>query len=87
MTREQCENIIIGLLKTIRDVYHEYNPEGNTLSLSISENLSVNNSYWSDDREHQLHVTLFEDGDIGRWTMDENGVMQTRFEEAVKRAG
>jgi len=87
VTREQCENIIIGLLKTIRDVYHEYNPEGNTLSLSISENLSVNNSYWSDDMEHQLHVTLFEDGDIGRWTMDENGVMQTRFEEAVKRAG
>lgn len=90
MTREQCENIILCLMKTIRDVYHEYNPEGQRLSMSIGENVSVNNCYWNEDREHQLNVTLFPDGDIGRYTMDENGETHTEYcnaEEALRNAG
>lgn len=87
MTKEQCENIIIGLMKTIREVYHEYNPDGKYLALAITENISANNSYWGENKDRQLAVTLFEDGTLGRTCVDDNGQLRTEYEGAIKNAG
>lgn len=57
MTREQCEKKIIDLMIQVDNVYHEYNPEGAYLNLSIvDDNLMANNRYYSDDADHPLDM-------------------------------
>lgn len=57
MTRKQCEKKIRALMIQIDKVYHEYNPEGTYLNLSIvDDNLMANNSYYSDDADHPLDI-------------------------------
>ena len=38
MTRQECEQMIAGAFKTIVDIYHIYNPDGNYLSLTYLNN-------------------------------------------------
>ena len=57
MTRKQCEKKIRDLMIQIDKVYHEYNPEGTYLNLSIvDDTLMANNSYYSDDADHPLDI-------------------------------
>ena len=57
MTREQCEKKIRHLMIQIDKVYHEYNPEGTYLNLSIvDDNLMAHNSYYSDDADHPIDM-------------------------------
>ena len=51
ITRKECENAIETKLLEIWDVYKEYNPDGDFLSLAISNvTLSFNNKYWEEKR-------------------------------------
>lgn len=62
MDRHDCEKIILEKLKDIVAIYHEYNPEGEYLYLCYvkkldgEDGLSVNNSYYDDDKEKPIRV-------------------------------
>lgn len=57
MKRAECEKQIRDLMLQIDKVYHEYNPEGTYLSLSIVDgNLMANNRYYSDDADHPIDM-------------------------------
>lgn len=86
MSRKECEDIIIGMMQLIRDVYRAYNPDGNYLSLSITENISVNNSYYDVDKDKPINVTLFPDGEIGRGYLGEDGKTYTEYEGGKNNA-
>ena len=74
MTKKECEKTILGLMETIREVYKQYNPDGEYLALSIRETLSFNNRYWigGDDEHKPVDITLFQDGGL-RTTDNVNG--------------
>lgn len=47
MTRIECEQKILEKLDEIREIYLQYNPGGDYLSLFCSKSgTSVNNEYW-----------------------------------------
>lgn len=59
MTQKQCEVAILEHLCAIRDIYHEYNPGGDYLSMNIGavENETIiyaNNAYWDEDSMHPV---------------------------------
>ena len=57
MKREECEKQIIDLMTQIRDVYKEYNPDGEYLSLAVMDNnLMANNMCYTDDADHPLDI-------------------------------
>lgn len=65
MTREECEKMILELLKAIDSIHKAYNPHANYLSLCcLNGQLSANNSYAEGDKDHQINITLFADGEI-----------------------
>lgn len=50
MTREECERAIAEEVEKIWDIYKQYNPNADTLSLHITKAIIlVNNEYWQDD--------------------------------------
>ena len=62
MGRIECEKAIIQKMREIMDIYHEYNPDGEYLGMSIvNDHFSVSNAYYDDDYEHQIHAWV-EDG-------------------------
>lgn len=66
MYRRECESIIIEKLKDIVAIYHEYNPEGEYLSMTYGKDadgidrVSFNNVYWEDDKEKPIRVCFDE---------------------------
>lgn len=55
MGRIECEKAIIQKMREIMDIYHEYNPDGERLTLWVLEDhYSIANAYWKDDAEHPL---------------------------------
>ena len=62
MGRIECEKAIIQKMREIMDIYHEYNPDGKRLSMTVhNEHYSVNNIYYDDDYEHQIHAWVEDD--------------------------
>lgn len=50
MTKNECEDKIMEKLREIRDIYHEFNPNGIYLTMYIQNgNLYINNAYWGAD--------------------------------------
>jgi len=54
IARKECELAILDKLQEIVDIYHDYNPDGEYLSLSYNAIdgdvfKSVNNCYWVDE--------------------------------------
>lgn len=57
MKREECEKQIRDLMIQIRDVYKEYNADGEYLSLAImGDTLMANNMEYADDADSPLNV-------------------------------
>lgn len=62
MDRQDCEKIIIEKMKDIVAIYHEYNPDGEYLSLCYRKDddgidqVSFNNASWEDDKEKPIRV-------------------------------
>lgn len=57
MKREECEKQIKDLMIKIRNVYKEYNPDGEYLSLAIMDNtLMANNMCFTDDADHPVDI-------------------------------
>ena len=59
MNRKECEKLIFQKLKEIKDIYLEYNPKGEYLSLSIiveknKSYLSFNNRYYEEDKKKPI---------------------------------
>ena len=55
MGREDCERIIIKKMHEIMGTYHQYNPDGERLTMYvIGDHYSVDNIYWADDAKHPL---------------------------------
>lgn len=57
MKREECEKQIIDLMIQIRDVYKEYNPDGEYLTLTImGDTLMAYNMAYADDADHPVDI-------------------------------
>lgn len=57
MKREECEKQIIDLMIQIRDVYKEYNADGEYLSLAIlGDTLMAYNMEDEDEADHPLDI-------------------------------
>lgn len=65
MTREECEWAMLNKLHEIYDIYHQYNAEGEYLSLSVTagKHFSANNAYYGEDNEKPLNA--WEDEEYG----------------------
>lgn len=57
MKRKECQKHIRDLMIQIRDVYKEYNPGGEYLSLAImGDTLMANNMKYTDDADHPFDI-------------------------------
>lgn len=52
LSRIECESAILRKMKEIIDIYHEYDPNGNYISLCMIDNKSIhiNNISYEDDK-------------------------------------
>lgn len=65
MEREKCEKLILEKLKEIKDIYLEYNPKGEYLSLSIivkknKAYLGFNNQHYGEDKKKPIDFWAFQ---------------------------
>lgn len=61
MKREECEKQIKDLMIKIRNVYKEYNPDGEYLSLAIiGDTLMANNMAYADDADHPVDIIYYD---------------------------
>lgn len=59
--RQETEKKILDLLAEIRDIYHEYCPEGNYLHMSIfNDSIDVNNDYFKGGCIKPINASLEE---------------------------
>ncbi len=61
MTRKECEEAIEQKLREIVEIYHQYNPQGNYLSMGYinDENgwsIMYNNSSWNANEKHDIEA-------------------------------
>lgn len=57
MEREECEKQIRDLMIQIDEIYHEYNPDGDYLTLAImGDTLMANNMAYADDADNPLDI-------------------------------
>lgn len=68
MTREEAEQAIAKKVAELWDIYKEYNPQGYSLSLAVTDKLiMVNNEYWKDDINNPL-TKIIERKGASIWT-------------------
>lgn len=65
MNKKQCEKLILEKLKEIGDIYLQYNPKGDYLSLCFMNEdnelyFSFNNDYNEKDQSKPIKVARFE---------------------------
>lgn len=66
MYRRECESLIMEKLEEIVAIYHEYNPDGEYLSLCYRngddgiDKVSFNNAHWDEDKEKPIRVNFGE---------------------------
>ena len=59
MTREECEKILIEKLKEMQEIYKQYNPEGEYLTMCImTDYLSINNDYSNEYAAKPISVSI-----------------------------
>lgn len=57
MNRAECEAKLEALMREAWEVYKQYNPEGEYLTMSINDGvLSINNAYWAEDAEKKVSI-------------------------------
>lgn len=62
MTRYQCEKKIRNLMIQIDEVYHEYNPDGKYLHISILNDVIVANNSIHDEKQLDLCYVIKRNG-------------------------
>ena len=75
LSRIECESAILRKMKEIIDIYHEYDPDGDYISLCMINNKSIHvnnisyedgktiNCFMSDRNENNAFGAVFESGD------------------------
>lgn len=67
MNRAECEAKLAALMIEAWEVYKQYNPEGEYLTMDIiNGKVSANNSYWAEDKEKPIQIwsaTVTEEGE------------------------
>ena len=63
MTREECERKIFEKMLEIVDIYKEYNPEGEYLTLCmLNDDLFANNRYYDDSSvDYRRRIDFFKE--------------------------
>ena len=55
-TREEAEEQIIELLEWICEIYEQYNPHADYLTLVVNKTcIGANNSYWGEDSDYPIN--------------------------------
>lgn len=68
MNREEAEQAISEKVAELWGIYKEYNPQGYSLSLAVTDKLIiVNNEYWKDDINNPL-TKIIERKGANIWT-------------------
>jgi len=63
ISRQECEEQILELLKEIREVYREYYPQGEYLTMCLNEGtIHFNNAWFTDDYHSPIDGWLDEQG-------------------------
>lgn len=83
MTRTECENRLLELVRQADAIYHQLAPEGGRLSMTVCEG-HIDIVGWRNDCDedskhledkHHVYCTQFQDGQV--WHMDKwNEVME-----------
>ena len=61
MTREECENKILEKMKEIKNIYAEYNKDGEYLTISIIGNyMQVYNAYYPGGADCNLPICRYD---------------------------
>ena len=59
MERKECEEKMMEKLKEIVDIYKQYNPKGDYLSMCYTEfGIMINNEFYSNDKEKPINIFL-----------------------------
>lgn len=78
LSRIECESAILRKMKEIIDIYHEYDPDGDYISLYMLDNKTIHvnndsyedgktiNCFISDRNENNAIGTVFEGGNLIR---------------------
>ena len=61
MDRSECEELLVRKVLEIRRIYKEYNPDGDYLTMHVSNTaISINNSHWIGGKDAGRPINVFE---------------------------
>ena len=81
MTKVECEMKIWEKIQEIMKLYHEYNPEGKTLSMYATEDfVSATNKYYSDDKEKPIDMYVSDETLVSREVREDGTYELQRYE-------
>ena len=81
MTKVECEMKIWEKSQEIMEMYHEYNPDGKTLSMYITEDyVSATNKYYSDDKEKPIDMYVSDETLVSREVREDGTYKLQRYE-------
>lgn len=61
MNKVECEQLLIQKLLEIQKIYKEYHPDGDYLTLHISNiAISINNAHWAGGKDSDHPINVFE---------------------------
>ena len=61
MDRAECEELLVRKVLEIRRIYKEYNPDGDYLTMHVSNiAISINNSHWIGGKDAGRPINVFE---------------------------
>ena len=66
MTKEVVEMKMVDKVKELIEIYKEYNPNGDYLSIGIfikSGHININNTYWDEDVDAPVNVCINEENE------------------------
>ena len=66
MTKEVVEMKMVDKVKELIEIYKEYNPNGDYLSIGIfikHGHISIHNTYWDEDADAPVNVNINEENE------------------------
>lgn len=71
MTRQECEKKLLSLAEQMREVYEQYNPVGDHLSVIMCANgyINVSDCFFTHDGQiiYDVHDTMFRTVDVSKY--------------------
>lgn len=57
MDKKTCEILLLDIASDMMNTYHQYNPDGTYLTVSIIDGrVYIHNQYWKQDKDYAIRI-------------------------------